>query len=186
MFSKEDDGISKKELIALAGQKTGNLFSTCGFCCSESVLLMLNQGFGGGLPPEAVTSMGAGFCEGMGGAGCTCGSLSGGIIGLGIFLGPYQKKGLRKKAFYKVTREMHDQFRDRFRATCCRVLSKKVKHDRKMHLENCKLLTIGGAEIATELLLEARPELIAKADMEFLRRLDSKITGKVRKFFGTM
>ena len=180
-MSKE---ISREELIALAGQRTGNLFSACGFCCSESVLLRLNQGFNVGLPPETVAGMGAGFCEGMGGAGCTCGSLSGGIMGLGMFLGPYRKNGLRKKAFNKLAKEMHDRFRARFRATCCRVLSKKVKHDRKMHFNNCKMLTIGGGEIATELLLEARPELIAEADLEYLRKQDSKISGKFAKFFG--
>jgi len=172
------------EIIRIVGDRAGNLFDAGGFCCSESLLLVLNQGFDGGLAPEAVVSMGAGFCEGMGGAGCTCGSLSGAVMGLGLLLGPHCEKGLRKKEFAQLVRQMHDRFREQFGATCCRVLSKKVRHDKKLRFENCKMLTMGAAEIAAEILLEARPEFADNADREFLSRRDSKIGGRLKKLFG--
>ena len=173
----------KKEIVSLAGRKAGNLFEACGFCCSESVLVMLNQGFGVGLAPETAAGMGAGFCEGMGGAGCTCGALSGAIVGLGMVLGPYQKNGVGKKLFRQLTQQMHDRFRERFKATCCRVLTKQVKQDKKAHFANCKMLTIGSAEIVVEMIIEALADL-SEINKAFLASRDSKIGGKVKKFFG--
>ena len=159
-------------LVQLAGDRAANFFDVHRLCCSESVIVMLNRGFGGGLPDEAALQLGAGFCQGMGGAGCTCGALSGAVAVLGVFLGPHGPAGFRKKKFQGVVREMHDRFRERFGATCCRVLSKKVKHDDKAHRANCLVLTRGGAEMAVRLLLQARPDLITKADRNFLTARD--------------
>jgi C_GCAxxG_C_C family probable redox protein len=167
-----ETGEETEALAQLAGDRAANLFDVHRLCCSESVIVMLNKGFGGGLANEAALQLGAGFCQGMGGAGCTCGALSGAVAGLGLFLGPHGPAGFRKKKFQGVVREMHDRFRERFRATCCRVLSKKVKHDDKAHRANCLELTRGGAEMAVRLLLEARPELINKVDRNFLAARD--------------
>ena len=181
MISMESETGEETEALAqLAGDRAANLFDVHRLCCSESVIVMLNRGFGGGLADEAALQLGAGFCKGMGGAGCSCGALSGGVAGLGVFLGPHGPDGLRKKKFQSVVREMHDLFRERFHATCCRVLSKKVKHDEKAHRANCLLLTRGGAEIAVRLLLQARPDLIEKADRNFLAARDGlRPTGEV-------
>ncbi len=166
LFSRNNEEID--ELVRLAAERTGNLYDKHKLCCSESILVMMNEGFGGGLPSNAARQIGAGFCHGMCGSGCSCGALSGAVAALGIFLGHHGEEGLRRKKFQKTVRQMHDQFRERFRSTCCRVLTKKVKDDKKAHWENCLMLTRGGAEIAIRLLVEARPELVKKADRDFL------------------
>jgi C_GCAxxG_C_C family probable redox protein len=168
-YEKTDE---TEALAQLAGARAANLFDRHRLCCSEAVIVMLNRGFGGGLATEAALQLAAGFCNGMGGAGCSCGALSGAVTGLGLFLGPHGAEGCGKKKFRGVVREMHDRFRERFHATCCRVLSKKVKHDEKAHRVNCLLLTRGGAEIAVRLLLAARPDLVNRADRDFLTAQD--------------
>ncbi len=166
LFSKNTEEID--ELVQLAVDRATNLFDKHKLCCSESLMVLLNNAFGGGLSTEASLQIGAGFCHGMCGGGCSCGALSGGVAALGVFLGPHSKDGLRKKKFQKIVLSLHDQFRERNRATCCRVLTKKVKHDKKAHHANCLGLTEGGAELAVRLLLDARPDLIKKADRSFL------------------
>jgi len=157
-----------EELVQLAVERAAHFYGVHKLCCSEAVIVTINQGFGGGLSPEAALQLGAGFCHGMGGAGCTCGALGGAVAAMGLLMGPHGKDGCKKKKFRALVREMHDRFRERFGATCCRVLSKKVKHDAKAHWANCLQLTSGGAEIAVRLLLAARPDLVDTADRDFL------------------
>jgi C_GCAxxG_C_C family probable redox protein len=115
---------------------------------------VLNDTFSGGLEAELVLRLSGGLCHGMGG-GCTCGALSSAQVGLGLLLGPKQHGTMKKKDFEKICKEMHDRFKERFGATCCRVLLKKGKEKKGA---SCKELTGGGAEIAATLLLAARPE----------------------------
>jgi hypothetical protein len=56
------------------------------------LLLMLNNGFNGGLSSQQMKQLGAGFCGGMGEAGCACGALSGAIMGLGLLVAPPMQK----------------------------------------------------------------------------------------------
>jgi C_GCAxxG_C_C family probable redox protein len=168
-------------LVALVGQRAANIFSARGYCCSESVLVVLNQGFRGDLSPELALRLGSGFCHGMGGAGCTCGALAGAEIAISLFLGPRQPGGMKAKAFEQVAKEMHDRFRARFAATCCRVLKKRRQ---EKNGAACKELTVGGAEIAAELILAQRPELAAKADLDFLGLRESKLGVLGRKLLG--
>ncbi len=170
LFNKNTEVVD--ELVQLAVDRAADLYEKHKLCCSESLLVVMNQAFGGGLSSEAALQIGSGFCHGMGGACSTCGVLTGGVAGLGLFLGPHSKDGLRKKKFDKIVRRLHDQFRGRNSSTSCRVLTEDVKHNRKAHKANCLDLTSGGAELAVRLLLEARPDLIKKADRDFLLSRD--------------
>jgi len=102
-------------------------------------------------------------------------------VALGLFLGPRQAGGMKKKEFEQVAKEMHDRFRARFVATCCRVLLKRRK---EKNGAACKELTVGGAEIAAGLILEHRPELAAWADMDFLGARESKLGSLAKKLLG--
>lgn len=168
-------------IVALVGQRAANIFSARGYCCSESVIVVINQALRGDLSQELAMRLGSGFCHGMGGAGCTCGSLAGAEIAISLFLGPRQAGGMKAKEFEKVAKEMHDRFRARFSATCCRVLLKRRK---EKNGAACKELTVGGAEIAAGLILEQRPELAAKADLDFLGVRESKLGALGRKLLG--
>jgi len=176
---KNQENISR--IVELIGQRAGNIFTARGYCCSETVIVVINQGFRGDLSPELAVRLGSGFCHGMGGAGCTCGSLAGAEVALSLFLGPRQHGGMKSKEFEKVAKEMHDRFRARFSATCCRVLLKRRK---EKNGATCKELTVGGAEIAAQLLLEQRPELAAKVDLEFLGARESKLGTLAKKLLG--
>ena len=168
-------------IVELVGQRAENIFAARGYCCSESVIVVINQGFRGDLSPELAVRLGSGFCHGMGGAGCTCGSLAGGEVAISLFLGPRQAGGMKAKEFEKVAKEMHDRFRTRFAATCCRVLLKRRK---EKNGATCKELTVGGAEIAAELILEQRPELAGFVDLDFLALRESKLGTLAKKLLG--
>jgi C_GCAxxG_C_C family probable redox protein len=132
-------------------------------------MFVLSQAFASGLSGRDAMELGAGYCHGMGGAGCSCGALTGAVALLSLYLSPHGPDGLKKKDFRRLIREMHDQFRQRFRSTCCRILSKKVKGEKELRRVSCQELTEGGAEIATLLLLAARPQLRARVDLDFLQ-----------------
>ena len=168
-------------IVELIGQRAANIFSARGYCCSETVIVVINQAFRGDLSPELAVRLGSGFCHGMGGAGCTCGSLAGAEVALSLFLGPRQQGGMKTKEFEKVAKEMHDRFRARFSATCCRVLLRRRK---EKNGATCKELTVGGAEIAASLILEQRPELAPKADLDFLNTRESKVGALAKKLLG--
>jgi hypothetical protein len=72
---------------------------------------------------------------------------------------------------------LHREFAERFGSACCKVLSKKVRHDRKAHFEQCAEMTGAAAEIVSRIILESRPDLAKMADLEYLARKDSKFTG---------
>ena len=170
-----------ERIVALVGERAANIFTARGYCCSETVIVVINQAFGGDLSPEMAARLGSGFCHGMGGAGCTCGSLAGAEVALGLFLGPRQAGCMKAKEFEKVAREMHDRFRARFAATCCRVLLKRRK---EKNGATCKELTVGGTEILAGLILEQRPELASRADLDFLAIRESKVGTLAKKLLG--
>lgn len=169
-----------EEIIALAGERAANIYEARGLCCSESVLATVNQGFGGDLSEEMAIQLGSGFCHGMGGAGCSCGSLAGGELALGLILSHRGPDGLKKKKFERVCRQMHDQFKKRFSATCCRVL---ISRRKKNNGATCKELTQGAAELVTALLLENRPALAVEVDFDYLRLRESKAANMAKKLF---
>jgi C_GCAxxG_C_C family probable redox protein len=169
------------EAIKLVRQRAINLFENHKLCCSESLLLVLNHGFNGGLSSEQAKQLGSGFCGGMGEAGCTCGALSGAVMGLGLLVGPHAKGGLSKKSFRQLAKKMHDRFHERFSSTCCRVLIKEFDKDKKARSKFCGNLTGTTAAIATELLFEIRPDLAQRVQEEYLASRDSKISGFFKK-----
>jgi C_GCAxxG_C_C family probable redox protein len=170
-----------QDIIKLVGQRAENFYRNHRLCCSESILLVLNHGFSGGLTDEQAKQLGAGFCGGMGEAGCTCGALSGAIMGMGLLVGPHSKSGLSKKKSRTLSKTMHDRFHEKFSSTCCRVLIEPFDKDKKGRSEFCSELTVTTAVICIKLLLEFAPELTDKARLDFLTSLDSKISGMLKK-----
>ncbi|MBW2259494.1 MAG: C_GCAxxG_C_C family protein [Deltaproteobacteria bacterium] len=177
---------SADELVGLIRRRAENLFETHQLLCSEAVLHTLNQGLGGGLPPEAAIRIASPFSEGIGGAGCACGGFSGALMAVGLFLG---RQGLGARGLKTVQvkgRELHDLFRSEFGSTCCKVLTKKVRHDQKALMKLCTLHTGKAAEAAARLILEARPELVAQADLEFLCARDTKLSAGFNRILSVL
>jgi C_GCAxxG_C_C family probable redox protein len=174
---KEQNRVARTEaLIAPIRERARNLYLTRQFLCTEAVLVALNHGLGGGLTDAQAIAIAAPFCEALGGSGCLCGALSGAVMACGLFLGndrPYR----HRREVREITHQLHDAFKAANGTTCCRVLSRKSKNDKKILFRQCAEITAETAEMAARLILEKRPELTTRADNAYLARRESTIRG---------
>jgi C_GCAxxG_C_C family probable redox protein len=161
-------------LIAQIKKRAGNLYQTRQLLCTEAVVVTLNKALNGGLSDAQAVAIAAPFSIALGDSGCICGALSGAVLACGLFVGndqPYHhRQRLRKSA-----RQLHDAFKATNGATCCRMLSRSVRHDRQAHFQQCAHLTASAAEMAARLILYQRPELIQCTENGFLYKMDTKI-----------
>lgn len=81
----------------------------------------------------------------------------------------------------KNARLLHDAFRSTHGATCCRVLSRGVRHDRQAHFQQCAHLTAVAAEMAAQMIFYHRPELVQCSENEFLRNMDTKFSAMMTR-----
>jgi len=169
-------------LIAQIRERARNLYQTRQLLCTEAVVVALNHGLEGGLTDTQALAMAAPFCTALGESGCLCGALSGAVMVSGLFLGnnrPYRhRKDMRDSA-----RNLHDAFKASNGTTCCRVLSQKVKHDKRAHFHQCAELTAEATELAARLILRKRPELLERVNNDFLCKRQSKIGGVILRLF---
>ena len=180
----KDRGLSPepKEVSQLAQERAKDFFVSKQLYCSEAVLVTINHGLGGGMSDELAIRLSSTLPEGLAGSGCLCGALGGAILALGLFLGR-DRPGDRRDRHHALlgTRELHDLFKKRFGATCCRVLSRKVKDLPKEHFEQCADLTGSAAGLATGIILRERPGIIRQVDYVFFNKRESKMGSLVRK-----
>ena len=88
----------KNDIPLLAREKAMNLYDAQRLCCSESVVLVCNEAFGGTLSEEEAIRLSSGFCGGIGGSGCTCGVLTGAILVFGFLSGTAPGSGVMPSA----------------------------------------------------------------------------------------
>ena len=172
---------SVEALIKKIRCRAENLFTTKQLMCSEAVLTVLNQGLKGGLSPEIAVRLTSGLPEGFGGSGCTCGALSAGIISLGLFLGRNGPGFFNNHTICRASKELHDQFKTHFGATCCRVLTKNIKLGTRSYYRLCAQKAGTVAEQAGRLILEKKSELLEKADWTYVNQTDSNIGGRIQQ-----
>ncbi|SDB49258.1 C_GCAxxG_C_C family probable redox protein [Desulfonatronum thiosulfatophilum] len=131
---KTDDMIENIRLHAEQMYRAGE------FYCSEAVVKAIKDHY---LPDvsDDVIAAASGFPMGVGGAKCICGAVSGGVMALGLVFGRKKAKDRRIKQCMNLAKELHDTFKDRNKALCCRVLTKKVKHCSVEHLDQCTRFT---------------------------------------------
>ena len=169
-------------LVARIKARARNLYATRQMLCTEAVLVALNQGLGGGLREDQAIAMAAPFCIALGDSGCMCGALSGAVMASGLFLAnnrPYpQRLGVRESS-----RQLHDAFKAANGATCCRLLTRKVKDDKKAHFAQCTRFTADAAEMAARMILRKRPEILIQADEKYLDQHQSRIGGALKRLF---
>jgi len=123
--------------------------------CSEAVVKAIVEGFR--LPvPDLVVAMASGFPLGMGGAGCTCGALAGGVMALGLFFGRTEAKDRKRVTCMQLSKALHDHFRDRHQAVCCRVLTKGMRFGFSRNREQCVSLAGEIAEETAKIILGGR------------------------------
>ena len=169
--------VGESDFCEAVAHRAANLFATRQHLCAEAVLRALAEGLGGPLSPEQAAALGTPFCQGMGGAGCPCGALSGGIAGVGLYLGR-RCDGASGAPGRRHARVLHDAFRRAFGATCCRVLTKNL--DKDAHFAQCQHLTQEAARMAARLLLD---EGVRPVNAQGLpRRPDTRLTAWRRRF----
>lgn len=128
-----------RQAAATAGncaEKAGTLFDG-GYNCAQAVL----QATTGRSDPELL-AMAEAFGGGIGKSGCLCGAVTGGVMALGL-LGKGRRNG-----------ELVARFREQFRTTCCRGLSKDYPWMSRDHKANCRRITVAAAALVEQLVRE--------------------------------
>lgn len=97
-----------------------------GFTCSESVVYAMRKHFELDLSDDGI-AMSSCFPWGLGGGGCICGALAGGVMMLGYFFGRTVPGDPRLQQSLKVSQELHDYFCETCGASCCRVLTRGME-----------------------------------------------------------
>jgi len=169
-----------EDLLERIGARAENLFRSKQFMCTESVLLAVTRGLGRKIPEETAIALAAPFSDGMGGSGCTCGALSGGIMSVGLCLGGGKAIGRRARS-RRFSKELHNRFTGRFRSACCRVLSRDVREHPGRHFDQCAAITGATAKMAARLILEQEQGLADHGDLSFLNGRHSFIGGLFKR-----
>ena len=144
--------ISAVESAAKANNRPGPNHMNCG----ESVIAALWDAFEPDFP-RSVVSMGAGMGKGVGGSGCICGALAGGVAFLGLML---ETKERAKPA----AAELHDAFCAGVgkRTPCCRVLTRGMEWTSPERIAHCQSnCALAAAEAARILCRELNVQLEA-------------------------
>ncbi len=158
-------------LIERIGAKARHLFLSKQLWCSEAVLVTLNQGLRGGLPASLAEGLTVGMGGGIGGSGCLCGAVNGAVVALGLFLsgaGPSRRQSDKTVRTY--AKRLNTAFISRFGTGCCRKLMHSKTRKGRSKRQCCAEQTAFTAEYAARLILVHRPELIQRADLDFLNR----------------
>lgn len=122
------------------------------FYCSEAIVKTIKDAFQ--LPvSDDVISIASGFPVGLGGAGCTCGALAGGVMSLGLVFGRTKPKDAKVDKTMKLARELHDTFKKRHKSTCCRMLTKYMIMGSSKQIEQCIAFTGEVAEESARIIL---------------------------------
>jgi C_GCAxxG_C_C family probable redox protein len=129
------------------------------FYCSESILKTIKDEFEMPISDDVI-ALASGFPVGIGGSGCTCGAVVGGVMALGMFFGRTQGKDEKVNRAMALSHELHDTFQNRHKVLCCRVLTQGMVLGTLEHMTQCIAFTGEVAQetakiIARELNLEA-------------------------------
>lgn len=118
-----------------------------GFSCSESVVC---AAIDAGLCDKSLLAVATPFSGGMA-SGCLCGAIAGAQIVLGTIYGKQDLNSNDNTARIKA-KEFLDAFREKRKATCCRVLSSGFEFASKERKENCTNLVAECATILEDMI----------------------------------
>ena len=138
--------------IARIREKAEQYYRDGDFYCSEAIVKTIKDEFNLPIGEEAV-AMASGFPVGMGGSGCTCGAIAGGIMALGMVFGRTQEKDPKVNKAMQVSKELHDVFKDRHNCLCCRILTRGMELGSPEHMTQCITFTGEVAEETAKIIL---------------------------------
>lgn len=123
-----------------------NYYRNGDFFCSEAIVKTIKDEFKLPISDEIVAAA-SGFPIGIGGSGCTCGAVSGGVMALGLVFGRQVAKDPKVRKTMELTKELHEKFRNNHKSLCCRILTKGLDMASGEHKEQCISFT---GEVAEE------------------------------------
>jgi cysteine synthase A len=123
-----------------------------GYSCSEATVRALNEFYELGLPEDA-HRIATGFGAGLGEAGCACGCVTGCVMALSLLAGR-EKVHESNRLVFLATKELHDRFRKKNKALCCRLLTKDVEWSSAEHKILCETYVTDAASITEEIIGE--------------------------------
>ncbi|MGL4739015.1 MAG: C-GCAxxG-C-C family (seleno)protein [Cellulosilyticaceae bacterium] len=123
-----------------------NYYREGDFYCSEAIIKTIKDVFKPSVSDEAI-AMASGFPVGIGGSGCTCGAVSGGVMAIGLLFGRQEAKDPKVTKAMALSGELHEIFRTKNQTLCCRILTKGMTLGSDVHMEQCIRFT---GEIAYE------------------------------------
>lgn len=125
------------------------------YYCSEAVVKTLIDELELDVSPDVV-KMASGFPVGMGGMGCTCGALTGGIMVIGLVFGRSEGRDPKVEKAMALTAKLYQIFCERHKVSCCKVLTRGMEKGSREHMEQCIAFT---GEMAYETAKLIREEL---------------------------
>lgn len=128
-----------------------NYYRDGDFYCSEAIVKVIRDEFRVDISDEVI-AMASGFPVGMGGSGCTCGAVAGGIMALGLFFGRSEAKDAKVSKAMELSKELHDFFKGKNKSVCCRVLTKGMTLGEKEHMDQCVFFTGQVAEQTAKII----------------------------------
>ena len=119
-----------------------------GYSCSES---FIKETIDLGLCDESFLSAATSFSGGMS-SGCLCGAIAGAQLVIGLIYGKNNKFNNEIKA-RQVAAEFILKFKEKYNATCCRILSKNYEFNTIERKEHCSCIVDFCSQLLKEIAL---------------------------------
>jgi len=145
-----------------------NEYFRSGLYCSEAILRAFNEVYGLDYP-DNMYKIATAFGAGLGEAKCACGAVTGAVMVLSLIAGRnvnYQSERLS----FTATNELHDRFKGKHKAMCCRVLTKPITWGTAEHKALCERYVIDAAAIIDEIIKRDLVEILPDLDKPFIEK----------------
>ncbi len=151
--------------------KAEEFFAKGGYHCAESMMLAFGESLGVPVDLRYVR----GFGGGLGQSRCLCGAVNGASVFLGLVLseegGTQEARGGGRdhgnhSRVDRAIQRLEALFQERYRANCCKWLTRKIEWGTPSHLEHCVSLTGETAKMLLQVLREeeeAAPSPVERA-----------------------
>lgn len=135
-----------------------NYYRNGDFYCSEAIVKTIKDEFNLDISDKIIAAA-SGFPVGIGGSGCTCGAVAGGIMALGLVFGRTQAKDKKVDKALALSNELHDFFKSRHKHLCCRILTKGMTLGSIEHMNQCIYFTGEVAEQVARIIVRETPDI---------------------------
>ena len=110
------------------------------FYCSEAIVKTIKDAFSLSVSDDVI-ALASGFPVGIGGAGCTCGAVTGGVMALGLVFGRSKPKDKKVDRAMKLSGELHNIFKKNHKSLCCRTLNRYMIMGSSRQMKQCIAFT---------------------------------------------